>query len=102
MSPPPQKSIHLHAFDLILDLKVSTVVQSLVVDGRRFHSTVVLGRNDYWKHCLLNDGWLNEVVDDFLVEIPLSGLVCRWSVIMATRWWTVHLDPVQVLKVKFN
>ena len=62
---PPQKSRHLHAFDLGLGS-----VNCFGVSGGGWKRVPI--HSGPWQ-----DGWLNEVVDDFLDEILLSGLVCR-------------------------
>ena len=56
--------------------------------GRRFHSTVVLGRKENLKQSFLEVGCLKEIEDDLRVEIPPSDLVWYWSVSIATFWLT--------------
>ena len=50
-----------------LGLKLSMVVASLMLLGRRFHFTMVLGRREYLKQSFLEVGCLKEIEDDLHV-----------------------------------
>ena len=79
-----------HGFDSCTWLKLSMVVASLMLLGRWFHSTMVLGRKEYLKQSFLE---VRCPEDDLCVEIPPSDLVWNWSVSIAT-WWTASTVPI--------